>query len=141
MDTKIAGGVLLIVGTAIGGGMLALPIVSANSSFWGTAGILLFCWAIMTFSAFLLLEVNLWLPPRSNIISMAKRTLGKPGAIIAGLSYILLLYSLLSAYISGGSSLVQLGFNELGLHLAQSYSSLIFVLLFGLIVFFWNSTN
>jgi len=136
MDTKIAGGVLLIVGTAIGGGMLALPIVSAGSGFWATALMLIFCWLIMTFSAFLLLEVNLWLPPRNNIISMAKATLGKPGIIIAGLSYILLLYSLLSAYIAGGSSLFHLMLTELGLTtLPEWFNSVFFVCVFGLIVF------
>jgi len=81
MDTKIAGGILLIVGTSIGGGMLALPIVSAESGFIGSTLVLLACWALMAFCALLILEVNLWLPPRNNLISMASATLGKTGAV------------------------------------------------------------
>lgn len=136
MDTKIAGGILLIVGTAIGGGMLALPIVSVGSGFIATAGMLLFCWTIMTFSAYLLLEVNLWLPPRNNLITMAKATLGKPGAYLAWVSYLLLLYSLLAAYISGGSDLFHLIILELGFtRIPLWFDSILFVLLFGFIVF------
>ena len=31
VDTKLIGGILLIVGTSIGGGMLALPIATAEA--------------------------------------------------------------------------------------------------------------
>jgi tyrosine-specific transport protein len=42
MNLKIIGGALLIVGTSIGGGMLALPIATAPSGFLG-ALLLLWC--------------------------------------------------------------------------------------------------
>lgn len=103
MLSKIIGGILLIVGTSIGGGMLALPVASAGMGFWSSALLLFICWVVMTLGAFFILEVTLYLPPGKNIISMAAATLGKPGLVLAWLSYLLLLYSLLSAYISGGS--------------------------------------
>jgi len=135
MGTKITGGVLLIVGTSIGAGMLALPIVTAASGFVASSLMLLVCWTIMTFGAFLLLEVNLWLPPRNNIITMARTTLGRPGEIIAWASYLLLLYSLLSAYISSGSDIFH-GFTRiLGIHSPVWLDSLVFVFIFGSIVF------
>ncbi len=34
MHSRFLGGILLIVGTSIGGGMLALPIANAASGFW-----------------------------------------------------------------------------------------------------------
>jgi len=102
MNSKLFGGILLILGTAIGGGMLALPIATAEIGFLNALFLLFGCWFVMTVGAFSILEVNLWLPPESNIISMAKATLGLPGQLLAWVTYLLLLYSLLAAYIAGG---------------------------------------
>lgn len=135
MDTKIIGGILLIVGTAIGAGMLALPIATAGSGFIGSSLLLLGCWAIMTFSAFLVLEINLWLPPHNNIISMARTTLGKPGEIVAWLSYLLLMYALSCAYISGGSSLFSDLLSYLGFKSPAWINAVLFVGIFGYVVY------
>lgn len=135
MDTKIAGGVLLIVGTSIGGGMLALPVVTAGSGFVGSSLMLIAIWAVMTFCAFLILEVNLWFPPRNNMITMARSTLGKPGELVAWVSYILLLYALLTAYISGGTALFQEVFALFNIKLPPWINSTLFVLIFGYIVY------
>ena len=135
MDTRIAGGVLLIVGTSIGGGMLALPIATAGSGFISSSVLLFACWVIMTFSAFLILEVNLWLPPRTNMISMARETLGKYGELTAWLSYILLMYALLCAYISGGSSVFSDALSVVGLRSPAWVNSILFVLILGYIVY------
>jgi tyrosine-specific transport protein len=83
MRSKFIGGVLLIVGTSIGGGMLALPVVNAASGFWQSSLLLILCWALMTVGALFILEVNLYLPPGKNMVSMAAATLGKPGLIVA----------------------------------------------------------
>ncbi len=135
MDTKIAGGILLIVGTSIGAGMLALPIVTAESGFLMSVLTMFLCWGIMTFSAFLILEVNLWMPPGNNIITMAKKTLGKPGALVAWVSFLLLLYTLLSAFISGGSDLFNSLTAKTGLQTPLWLDSVLFVIIFGFIVF------
>ena len=135
MDTKIAGGILLIVGTSIGGGMLALPIATAGSGFISSTLLLLTCWVIMTFSAFLILEVNLWLPPRTNMISMARVTLGRAGEVTAWVSYVLLMYALLCAYISGGSSVFYDLLSVFGLHSPAWVNSILFVLVFGYVVY------
>src|SRR3990167_146980 len=102
MTHKLIGGILLVVGTAIGAGMLALPIATAQMGFWGSMGLLIVCWMIMTACSLLLLEVNLWLPPHSNLISMAGATLGWPAQVLAWVAYLVMLYSILCAYISGG---------------------------------------
>ena len=90
MKSKMLGGILLIVGTTIGGGMLALPIVTAQSGILGALLLLLSSWAVMTFCAFLLLEINLWMPTNSNIILMVKKTLGGWAEIVAWICYLLL---------------------------------------------------
>ncbi len=135
MNSKIAGGILLIVGTCIGAGMLALPIAAAGGGFIYSSLLLVFFWAITAFSAFLILEVNLWFAPRNNLITMARETLGKPGEIITWVTYILLLYSLLAAYISGGSALFSAALNWAGIAAPAWVSSLLFVLIFGYIVY------
>ena len=98
MDLKLLGSILLIMGTSIGAGILALPISEASLGFFGASALLLLAWCVMTLGAFLILEVNLWLDDRSHLISMAKKTLGPLGELAAWGSYLFLLYSLLSAY-------------------------------------------
>lgn len=135
MNSKLIGGILLVVGTSIGGGMLALPIAGAGGGFLYSSLLLLFCWMAMTFAAFLILEVNLWLPQNSNIISMAKTTLGTGGAIVAWISYLLLLYSLLSAYIAGGSDILHGLLLIIKINSSVSLDACVFVLVLGFIVF------
>ena len=105
MFSKLLGSILLIIGTSIGAGMLGLPIAAAQLGFVGSVILLVVCWFIMMSGAFLILEVNIWLPQNSNLISMAKQTIGPIGQVIAWVTYLLLLYSLLCAYIAGGSGL------------------------------------
>lgn len=135
MDFKLLGSILLIVGTSIGAGMLALPIATAQLGFFGTVGLLLVCWSVMTAGAFLLLEVNLWLPQNSNLVSMAKLTLGRWGQGVAWVAYILLLYSLLCAYISGGSDLLRHLLESAGMTISLGWAAFLFTVIFGGIVY------
>lgn len=135
MDFKLIGGILLIIGTSIGAGMLALPIVTAQLGFLGAVILLVFCWAVMTLGALLLLEVNLWLPQNSNLVSMAKSTIGPGGQIISWLTYLLLLYSLLCAYIAGGSDIFRTFLAQQSITIPASEAAIIFTLLLGTVVF------
>lgn len=136
MDSKVIGSILLIVGTTLGAGMLALPIAMAQLGFLGSLVFLILCWLVMTSCAFLLLEVNLCLPPNSNLITMARETIGPVGQVMAWLSFLLLLYSLLSAYISGGSGLMQTLLAYSGIEIDAKLAALLFTLIFGLVVFY-----
>ena len=93
MRSNLLGGILLIGGTSIGAGMLGLPIVAAQLGFVGSVALMVVCWAVMIISAFLILEVNLWLPQQSNLISMSRATIGPVGQVVAWIIYLLLLYS------------------------------------------------
>lgn len=136
MNSKLIGGILLIVGTTIGAGMLALPIATAELGFWGSSLLLISCWAIMTTCAFLFLEVNLWLPVNSNLVSMVGTTLGKFGQAIAWVAYLLLLYSILSAYVAGGGDLVHYFLATNGINIPLAVSSVLFTSVFGIVVYF-----
>lgn len=134
MNTKLLGSILLIIGTSIGGGMLALPIATSQAGFVHSSLLLLACWFVMTASAFLILEVNLWLPRNTNIISMAKATLGYGGQIVAWITYLLLLYSLLAAYISGGADTLKNALISLHIVLPTWLASLLFAGLLGFVI-------
>jgi tyrosine-specific transport protein len=135
MNSKLIGSILLIVGTSIGAGMLALPIATAELGFLGSLVLLFIGWIVMTAGAFLLLEVCLWMPHNSNLVTMARRTIGPIGQIIAWVIFLLLLYSLLSAYISGGSGLLQHILVSAGVNLSPRVAAIGFTIIFGTVVF------
>jgi len=135
MNNQLIGGILLIVGTSIGAGMLALPIATAQLGFINTVLFLIICWAIMTSGALLVLEVNLWHPVNSNLISMAKTTLGRYGQIVAWVSYLSLLYALLAAYISGGGDFLQHLLMELHVNLSNKLSACLFTGLLSFVIY------
>lgn len=135
MQSRVIGGILLIVGTSIGAGMLALPVANAAAGFWASSMFLILCWALMTIGAFFILEVNLYLPPGKNMVSMAHETLGRGGLFITWLCYLILLYTLLCAYISGGADVLNGLLNDLNVHLPQSLLAAIFTLIFGSLVY------
>jgi tyrosine-specific transport protein len=108
MISKITGSVFVTAGTAIGAGMLALPLVSAGMGFAWASVAFLGIWAVMWITGLLTLEIALaFKAPHNNYRTMAQATLGKPGQIISYLAYLLLLYALISAYISGGASILE----------------------------------
>lgn len=135
MDNKLIGGILVIIGTSIGGAMLALPVSTAPGGFFGSTILLFLCWALMTFSALLILEVNLWLPPEANIVSMAKATLGISGETIAWFSELLLLYALVAAYIASGSDVLTSLISLIGFKIPPWFSSILFTVIMGTIVY------
>lgn len=135
MNIKQLGGILLITGNAIGGGMLALPLATTQAGFINSTLFLIACWAIMLTGALLILEVNLWFPRHSHLISMARATLGIPGEIIAWLCYLFLLYSLLAAYIAGGSDFLQGLLQKTEVHFATGITATLFVLILGAVVY------
>jgi len=135
MDTKLFGGILLIIGTSIGASMLVLPIAMGGGGFIYSTLLLLACWSIMTFSAFLILEVTLWLPPRTNLLSMTRATLGRGGEVVAWITYLLLLYALMAAYISGGSGIFDFLARVLHVKFPAALDAILFVALFGYIVY------
>jgi tyrosine-specific transport protein len=98
---RIIGGVLLVAGTTIGAGMLALPVVTSLAGFFPSVVLFVLYWLYMLFTALLILEVNLWMGEHTHLITMARKTLGKVGAICSWIIYLFLLYTLTTAYIAG----------------------------------------
>ncbi len=81
--------------------MLALPVLTSFVGFFPSILIFLVCWLVMLATAYFFLDVNFAVKGEPNLISMTHKTLGLWGKIVAWVFYILLLYSLLAAYIAG----------------------------------------
>ena len=133
---SLLGGTLLIAGSAIGGGMLGLPIVTGVAGFYPAIIIFCFCWIFMTTTALLLLEVNLSFKSGINLLGMTEQTLGKIGKNVCWITYLFLFFCMLVAYIDASGSLTQQFANKLfNFQLEGWQGSLFFTALFGLFVY------
>lgn len=105
--SKFIGSTMIVIGTAIGAGMLALPMVSAKAGFPLTILLTVGLWLLMTITGLLVLELSLKFPLyQNNFATIAKATLGKTGSVVTWISGLILLYALTSAYIAGNTSLL-----------------------------------
>ncbi|MXB82322.1 amino acid permease [Francisella tularensis] len=133
------GAAMIISGTCIGAGMLAIPATVASCGFL-IGSILIVCiWALMTFTALVLAEVNLKMDDGANFVEMTSQTLGPIGVGIVWICYVLLLYSLVAAYTVGGGSLISTTLSNLGITLSEKTTGIIFILILG--VFIYISTR
>ncbi len=134
MNHKLIGGILMVVGTTIGAGILALPVTTSASGFITSSIALWVCWLLMSLCALIMLEVNLWFPEGSHYISMVRATFGVKAEVIAWGCMLLLLYALLSAYISGGSDVLNHLLALIHIKLPQVLTAILFTALLGWVV-------
>ena len=125
---KTIGSTLLVAGTMIGAGMLAMPLTSAGIGFGFTLVLLLGLWALLTFSALLFVELYQTAESDAGIGTLAEQYFGKAGRIIATAVLIIFLYALIAAYISGGGSLLK---DLLPESFGDKVSILLFTVIFG----------
>lgn len=126
---------LIIAGTTIGAGMLALPIASSGLGFSTAMVILFVAWCLMTYTALLTLELHQYAPANATLNTLAKNILGQKGQIIANFSMIFLFYALCAAYIAGGGGQLQLMLSEWSSSkLPPQVGAVTFSLIFGSII-------
>ncbi len=134
MNTKLLGSSLIISGTALGAGMLAIPMVLAQFGLWyGTLLMIFICFGT-TYAALLLLEATVKAGGGLGLNSIARKTLGKGGQLISnGLLYALLI-CLLMAYILGAADLFGQMASKLGIEITNTQSQVGFTLISGLVI-------
>ena len=103
---KTVGSTLLVAGTMIGAGMLAMPLTSAGIGLTATVFLLIGLWAVLTFTALLFVELYQTADSDAGIGTLAAQYFGKAGRIISTAVLIVFLYALIAAYVSGGGSLL-----------------------------------
>ncbi|MDH6017931.1 amino acid permease [Vibrio splendidus] len=128
------GSSLIIAGTALGAGMLAIPMVLAQFGLlYGTLLMVLICFGT-TYAALLLLEATIKAGGGLGLNSIARKTLGKQGQLLTnGLLYALLI-CLLMAYILGAGDLLSKLLSNFGVDISATTSQITFTLLAGAVV-------
>ncbi|MCQ9121366.1 tyrosine transporter [Rodentibacter pneumotropicus] len=107
LKNKTFGSALIIAGTTIGAGMLAMPLTSAGMGFGYTVLLLIGLWTLLVYSGLLFVEVYQTADQLNDgVATLAEKYFGVPGRILATLSLLILLYALSAAYITGGGSLL-----------------------------------
>ncbi|MEB5920384.1 tyrosine transporter TyrP [Franconibacter daqui] len=135
MKNRTLGSVFIVAGTTIGAGMLAMPLASAGVGMGITLLLLTGMWALMCYTALLLVEVYQHVPADTGLGSLARRYLGRPGQWLTGFSMLFLMYALTAAYISGAGELLAASFSDwLAIPLSPSTGVLLFTVVAGAIV-------
>lgn len=97
---------MIVAGTTIGGGMLAMPIISAAIGFRAIVLILFSIWLVMCYTALLFVEVYKYTPLKEGFNTITQKYLGSWASITTAICMIALMYALLAAYISGGGDVL-----------------------------------
>lgn len=134
MKNKILGSALMIAGTTIGAGMLAMPLTSAGIGFGATLALLVGLWALLTYTGLLFMEVYQTAKAQDvGVATLAEQYFGLTGRFLATFSLLVLLYALLAAYITGGGSLLSGLLPDLG-ESSQKIGIILFTLILGAFV-------
>lgn len=135
MKTKVLGSSLIIAGTTIGAGMLALPLVSASLGFFTASLLMIGIWAIMSYTSLLMLEVHQYGQRSATLHSLALQFLGKSGQRIATFSMLFLFYALCAAYIAGGSEQFHSKINVISpFELSKTGSTILFTVIVAVVI-------
>ncbi|GHG05282.1 tyrosine-specific transport protein 1 [Deinococcus piscis] len=103
---RTLGSALIIAGTTIGAGMLAMPLTSAGMGFGLTTLALLSMWALSAYTALQFAEVYRHHSPHEGLASLAGHYFGPAGKWAVTVILLLFMYAISAAYVSGGGSLL-----------------------------------
>ncbi|EKE01284.1 MAG: hypothetical protein ACD_21C00172G0001 [uncultured bacterium] len=104
---KFFGSIMILIGTTIGVGMLALPTYCGAAGFAFSSVVMLLLWALSIATGLMIVEVNLAFPTHAcTFNTMAEQLLGPIGKAVTWISYLFLLYSVTTVYIAGESSII-----------------------------------
>ncbi|WP_445773211.1 aromatic amino acid transport family protein [Shewanella sp.] len=131
MNLKTLGSISIVAGTAIGGGMLALPLATAALGIIPALMLLVVIWAISAYTSLLMLEINLRSGVGDNVHVITGKTLGKLGQLIQGGSFLSLLFALTMVYLMGGSSLLETRLEPIGINMSNQVAVILFTVFFG----------
>ncbi|WP_373960684.1 amino acid permease [Vibrio gigantis] len=131
---KLFGSSLILSGTALGAGMLAIPMVLAQFGFMISSVLMLLIFVGTTYSALLLAEACTKTKDNSGMSSVAYLTLGSKGKHFINALFYLLLVCMLIAYILGVGDIIHKLLLDVGVDVSASVAYTIFSLLMGVIV-------
>ncbi|WP_254684206.1 tyrosine transporter TyrP [Providencia heimbachae] len=121
--------------------MLAMPIAAAGNGFMVSLAMLLILWALMCYTALLLVEVYQHESHETGIGSVAERYLGSGGKFITGFSMMFLMYALTAAYVSGAGEIITSNLkSSFAIDMADWMGIVVFTVIGGGVVCFGTSS-
>jgi len=106
-SASLWGGVALVAGTCIGGGMLALPVETAQAGLIPSIFALFAAWCYMLLTGLLLVEATLWVKtPHPHLVSLSQRFLGSSGRYLSIILVLFMGLGSLVAYTTAGAPLM-----------------------------------
>ncbi len=133
MRSKTLGSTLIVAGTCIGAGMLALPLVAAAIGFWAGILLMLLVWGLAAYSGLLTAEACRSCPNAKNLHGIAGEILGKGGQLVAVGAMLFLFYALCAAYITGGAGQLVAILGQYGLAIEQWQGAVLVTLIVGVV--------
>ncbi|MFV9991176.1 MAG: aromatic amino acid transport family protein, partial [Candidatus Midichloria sp.] len=104
---RTIGGVCLIAGTAIGSGMLALPIILASFGIFYSIILILTIWLLTYYTSLVSIELSLQAGQGLALGRLGRLYSGKGAELLGILGVKVISYSLLAVFIYGISSAIQ----------------------------------
>lgn len=139
---KQIGSIMMVAGTCIGSGMIALPMVLVQLGLIPSLVLMLVIWAIMYYTSLVSLELNLQAGRGLSLGTLGRFFSGRIAELIGIVSIKLLSYALLAVFIYGGSSILKNLLNSnIGLAQIETWYALIAVLLLLLPIKFVDYVN
>ncbi|GAK84860.1 tyrosine-specific transport protein [Vibrio ponticus] len=139
--SKVMGSTLIIAGTTIGAGMLALPLASAGIGFSTSLVIMLVLWALMAYTALMMIELHQHADSQATLHTLAMQILGKRGKWLASFAMMFLFYSLCAAYIAGGGAQFGERITQWsGIELSSSMGTVLFTIIVASVVVVGTAT-
>ena len=130
------GATALISSTCIGGGMLVMPVQTAETGFFLSFLAIAICWMFMTFTGLLLVEATGWIRNETHFASLTRILIGNKTKILALIVYLFMNFASLVAYTAGGSGLLNIWSKAaFGIDLGYTLGCTLFSLIFGSIVY------
>ncbi len=134
MKNRTFGSALIVAGTTIGAGMLAMPLTSAEMGFGYTLILLFALWALLSYSALLFVEAYQKAERKdAGIATLAEQHFGMIGRVLATLSLVIFMYAILTVYSLGGGNLLAPFLTFMGDN-AETGAILLFVLVLAISV-------
>lgn len=104
---KQIGAILLVAGTCIGSGMIALPMMLAKLGLIPSIALMLIIWVVMYYTSLINLELNLKAEQGLGLGALGRLFSGRIAELTGTISLKLLSYSLIAVFIYAGTSVVQ----------------------------------
>ncbi len=104
---KQTGAIILVAGTCIGSGMIALPMVLSRIGLIPSILLMLLTWGIIYYTALINLEINLQAGKAMSLGELGNKFSGKIAQLIGTCSFKILSFALVAVYIYAGSSVLQ----------------------------------